>query len=142
MIVVERSVRLPSRLGGWTLRAAVALDAADVAAATRAFAVDLLPYLALIAALLIAAAYAQVAVGLRPLAAVLGQLASIRTGRVRRFGRAFPDEVQPLAAEVDALLDARDAQLEKARARAADLAHGLRTPLQVLMGALLGTEAS
>ena len=42
--------------------------------------------------------------------------------------------MQPLAREIDSLLDARDAQLEKARARAADLAHGLKTPLQVLSG--------
>ena len=49
-------------------------------------------------------------------------------------GSGYPDEVQPLAREIDSLLDARDAQLEKARARAADLAHGLKTPLQVLSG--------
>lgn len=42
--------------------------------------------------------------------------------------------ILPLAAEVDALLEARDAQIEKARARAGDLAHGLKTPLQVLTG--------
>ena len=40
----------------------------------------------------------------------------------------------PLAAEVDALLEAREAQVATARARAGDLAHGLKTPLQVLVG--------
>ena len=38
----------------------------------------------------------------------------------------------PLAREIDTLLDARERQVEKARARAADLAHGLKTPLQLL----------
>ena len=61
-------------------------------------------------------------------------LIAIRTGERRRLGSGYPDEVQPLAREIDSLLDARDAQLEKARARAADLAHGLKTPLQVLSG--------
>lgn len=134
LIVLERSVTLPTHLGGGTARAAVALDSTDVAAAARAFAVDLLPYLALIAVLLTAAAYAQVAVGLRPLAAVRKRLAAIREGKERRLGQAFPDEILPLAAEVDALLDARETQVERARARAADLAHGLKTPLQVLAG--------
>lgn len=134
LIAVERSVRLPRRLDGGAVRAAVALDTAEIAAATRAFTVDLLPYLAMIAVSLLAAAYAQVAIGLRPLAAVRRRLASIREGRNLRLGRFFPDEVQPLAAEVDALLDERDMQLAKARARAGDLAHGLRTPLQVLAG--------
>lgn len=134
LIAVERSVTLPPRLGGGSMRAAVALDAADITAASRAFAADLAPYLGLLALVLITAAYVQVAVGLRPLATVRSRLAAIREGTARRLGRSFPDEVRPLAAEVDALLDARDAQLEKARARAGDLAHGLKTPLQVLFG--------
>lgn len=134
LLVVERSVTLPARLGGAVMRAAVALDSADIAVATRAFAADLLPYLAVIAILLIAAAYAQVVVGLRPLAAVRDRLAAIREGGARRLGQSFPDEILPLAAEVDALLAAREAQVEKAKARAADLAHGLKTPLQVLTG--------
>jgi signal transduction histidine kinase len=46
----------------------------------------------------------------------------------------FPDEVQPLAEEIDALLDEREAAIEKAKGRAADLAHGFKTPLQVLHG--------
>ncbi len=43
LIAIERQVSLPLRLGGGTMRAVVAIDAADVAAATRSFAVDLLP---------------------------------------------------------------------------------------------------
>lgn len=136
LIVLERSVTLPDRLGGDILRAAVAIDAAEISTATRAFAVDLLPYIAVLAVFLIAAAYAQVTVGLLPLAAVRRRLADIRAGRQRRLGRAFPDEIQPLAGEVDALLEARERQAEKARARAGDLAHGLKTPLQVLAGSV------
>ncbi|GIK95937.1 MAG: histidine kinase [Alphaproteobacteria bacterium] len=134
LLAVERRVGLPARLGGGAARAVVAVDRAEIAAASRAFAADLLPYLAIVGALLIAAAYVQVAVGLRPLAAVRDRLAAIGGGAARRLGRSFPDEILPLAAEVDALLEAREAQLDKARARAADLAHGLKTPLQVLAG--------
>jgi signal transduction histidine kinase len=134
LIALERSVTLPTRLEDGAMRAVVALDAADIAAATRDFASDLLPYLAVIAVFLLAAAYAQVAVGLRPLAAVRERLAAIRQGLTRRLGRIFPDEILPLAAEFDALLEAREAQIERARARAGDLAHGLKTPLQVLAG--------
>lgn len=136
LIVLERSVILPDRLGGGIMRAAVAIDAAEISAASRAFAVDLLPYMAVLAVFLIAAAYAQVAVGLLPLAAVRKRLAVIRAGKMPRLGQAFPDEIQPLAAEVDALLEAREQQAEKARSRAGDLAHGLKTPLQVLTGSV------
>ncbi|MCI0429977.1 MAG: HAMP domain-containing histidine kinase [Rhodospirillales bacterium] len=134
LIALERSVTLPARLGGGTMRAVVALDYADIAAASRAFAAELLPNLAVIALFLIAAAYAQVVIGLKPLAAVRNRLAAIREGRARRLGRAVPNEILPLAAEVDALLEGREVQAERARARAGDLAHGLKTPLQVLVG--------
>jgi len=134
LIALERSVTLPARLGGGTMRAAVAIDATNLSAATRAFTADLLPYLGVIAVFLIAASYAQVAIGLKPLAAVRDRLASIREGKIRQLGETFPNEILPLAKEVDALLEAREAQIEVARARAGDLAHGLKTPLQVLVG--------
>jgi len=134
LLVLERSLRLPARLGSASIRAAVAIDAREIATATRAFAADLLPYLGVLAVVLIAAAYAQVTFGLSPLAMVRKRLAAIREGRATRLGTAFPKEVQPLAAEVDALLEAREREAERARARAADLAHGLKTPLQVLSG--------
>jgi signal transduction histidine kinase len=134
LLAAERRLTLSPRLGGGAMRAVVAVDSADVTVAAHSFAVDLAPYLVVIAVLLIAAAYAQVAVGLRPLATVRDRLLAIREGKARRLGQGFPDEIVPLAAEVDALLEAREAQIEKARARAGDLAHGLKTPLQVLVG--------
>src|SRR5262249_5470305 len=129
---LERSVTLPPRLGDRTMLAAVAASSSDITVAARAFAADLVPYLPLIAAFLIAAAYAHVLIGLRPLANVRRRLAAIRQGSARRLGQGFPDEIVPLATELDALLAAREAQIEKARARAGDLAHVLKTPLQVL----------
>ncbi len=134
LIAVERSVELPARLGGGDVRAAVALDSAETVAARRAFTADLAPYLGMLALFLIAAAYGQIAIGLAPLKAVRERVAAIRAGKRHSLGSDFPDEIRPLAAEVDALLEARQAQIERARARAGDLAHGLKTPLQVLSG--------
>jgi signal transduction histidine kinase len=134
LYLVQRRIELPGRLGGKTARVAVAIDAAEVAAAVRRFATALMPFLLLLSALLILAAWVQVSVGLRPLAAMRRKLAAIGAGERHRLGAGFPEEVQPLASEVDSLLDDRDRQIERARSRAADLAHGLRTPLQVLLG--------
>jgi signal transduction histidine kinase len=92
------------------------------------------PFLFLIGALLVAASWAQVSIGLRPLSAIRKKLVTIRSGQALRLEKGFPDEVQPLAEEIDALLDAREAAIEKAKGRAADLAHGFKTPLQVLHG--------
>ena len=132
LYLLQRRVELPLRMGSGTARIAVALDTADVTAAVREFAADLMALLAIIAGLLIAAAWFQVSVGLGPLATVRSRLAAIRSGENRRLGSNFPSEVRPMAQEIDELLDARDQELARARTRAADLAHGLRTPLQVL----------
>jgi len=132
LYVLQRRIELPTRLGGEAARVAVAINEAYLGAAVRRFASALLPFLGVLAFLLMAAAWAQVRIGLRPLAAVRRKLADIGSGEKRRLGDDFPDEVKPLAEEIDALLDARERQLAKARDRAADLAHGLKTPLQVL----------
>lgn len=139
--VLERRAALPERIGGVNVRAAVAIDAAELDRATRDFAHDLLPMLVLFGALLLLAGWAQVSIGLWPLSRVRDKLALVRTGVERRLGKSFPEEVRPLAEQVDALLDARDADLEKARRRVADLAHGLKTPLQVLIGEARRLEA-
>src|SRR5262245_18802210 len=132
LYLLQRRLELPSRLGGGTARIAVALDTSEVRAAVGEFATDLIQLLAIIGGLLLAAAWFQVSVGLRPLATVRSRLSAIRSGESRRLGSQFPSEIRPMALEIDELLDARDQELSRARTRAADLAHGLRTPLQVI----------
>jgi len=137
LLLVEREVVMPARAGARPLRVAVAVDRGDIARATKEFEGDLLPYLEALAVLLLAASFVQIVVGLRPLATLTGRLSAIRAGKAERLGGDFPDEVLPLTGEVDALLQSRENQLRKARERAADLAHGFKTPLQILSGDVL-----
>ena len=134
LYLLQRRIQLPARLGGKTTRIAVAWNADEVKKSVADFRSALLPFLALIGLLLIAASWAQVSIGLRPLNTVRQKLAAIRSGNARRLETEFPNEVLPLAEEIDALLDKQEAAVEKARGRAADLAHGFKTPLQVLNG--------
>jgi len=134
LYLLQRRIQLPPRLGGKTTRIAVAWNAEEVKKSVADFRSALLPFLALIGLLLIAASWAQVSIGLRPLTAVRQKLAAIRSGKARRLETGFPNEVLPLAEEIDALLDKQETAVEKARGRAADLAHGFKTPLQVLNG--------
>jgi signal transduction histidine kinase len=134
LYVLERRFQLPERLEGALVRVAVGLDSAQISSAVDELVDDITPFLLVIGALLVAAAWAQVSVGLRPLGTVHERLMAIRYGKTARLGSGLPDEVKPLAVEIDALLDARDAEIAKARVRAAQLAHGLKTPLQVLAG--------
>lgn len=86
----------------------------------------------IIGGILITSAWLQVTVGLSPLNQLRAQLASIRQGLAQRMTGNYPDEVAPLVAEFNDVLDQRDASMERARRRAGDLAHGLKTPLTVL----------
>jgi len=60
------------------------------------------------------------------------------------WGRAsaIREGCRPLVAETNALLAARHADLEAARARAGDLAHALKTPLAVISAQVRTLEAS
>jgi signal transduction histidine kinase len=115
-----------------TLRVAVAIDHRQLTAASREFAFDLVPAMAILALLLIAAFWIQVAVGLTPFDRLRTAVSDIIHGRSRRLAVDVPREVRPLADEINRLLEAQEEVLAKARTRAADLAHGLKTPLQVL----------
>jgi signal transduction histidine kinase len=134
LFMAAREIVGGERLGNDPVLAAVAIDRADIDAATQEFRSDLAPFLALLAALLLAANLIQIQLGLLPLSAVRRRVAEIRAGLAQRMGAAYPSEIQPLTEEVDELLASREAQLAKARSRAADLAHGLKTPLQALAG--------
>ena len=134
LLVREQLVIYTAPSGTRAMRIAVALDRQDIALARDQFAGDMRPALILLALVLMAAAWAQVSIGLRPLEAVRRGVNAIREHRRRRLEGGFPDEVMPLVAEVNELLEAQESAIERARTRAGDLAHGLRTPLTVLSG--------
>ena len=93
---------------------------------------ELAPALVLLAGVLIAAIFVQITVGLAPLEACELPSATSSPGAPQRLDVAAPSEVRPLADEINRLLDAQEKALARARTRATDLAHGLKTPLQVL----------
>jgi len=132
LLVVERVVLLTAGDRSVAVRLAVATDLARVSTATSAFAKDLAVALGLLALVLGIATSIQVGLGLRPLDALRRGVAEIRAGRSRHLPSGAPAEVQPLVEEVNALVDAQEREIERSRSRAADLAHGLKTPLAAL----------
>lgn len=130
--VQERVIAFDLPGGTRTLRMAVAMDMAEITAARRAFAGDLWPFMMAMGVLLLGAAWFFIGVGLKPLDRIRRDLAAVRSGATRRLAGGLPSEVAPLVDEVNALLAAQEESLTRARARAADLAHGLKTPLAVL----------
>jgi signal transduction histidine kinase len=69
-------------------------------------------------------------------------LARVRGGRDRRLEGEYPSEVQPLVEDLNALLEQREQTVQRALAKAGDLAHGLKTPLAVLQHEAERAEAA
>jgi signal transduction histidine kinase len=88
--------------------------------------------LALLALACLALGVALVGRGLSPFAQLRARLGALRDGRERRIEGSYPAEVQPLVDDLNALLAHRDELVQRAMAKAGDLAHGLKTPLAVL----------
>jgi signal transduction histidine kinase len=113
------------------VRVAVAVNRELVAEVTRPAIVTLAVALALLALGLVVAAWLQVSAGLRPLGRLRQAVAAIAAGRRDALGSGWPDEVTPLAVELDRVLSANRRMVESARRQAADLAHALKTRLAV-----------
>ena len=81
---------------------------------------------------LIGAVFVQVRIGLQPLRRVTHALARIRDGQARRLEGNFPAEIQPLASELNSLIEHSAEVVGRARTHVSNLAHFLKTPLSVL----------
>jgi signal transduction histidine kinase len=117
---------------GKSFRAAVAEDHRTVEQSVGEYIRELAPSLALLAAVLIAAIFVQITVGLAPLESLRVAVRDVVARKIARLDVAAPSEVRPLADEINRLLEMQEKALSRARTRATDLAHGLKTPLQVL----------
>lgn len=128
-VAVERTIY---DADGRSYRVIVAEDHRSVEVSVREYVRDLVPALILLAAALMVAFFIQITVGLAPLENLRVEVRNVIAQRTARLDVAAPSEVQPLADEINRLLDAQEKALARARSRATDLAHGLKTPLQVL----------
>lgn len=134
LVAIDRALVAGGGANATPLRITVAADRAELAEARQDFLKDLFPGLAMLGLALLLASAIQIHVGLRPLKVMQERVAELVAGRRRRIGGDLPAELAPLVQELDHLLESGETELEKARRRAADLAHGFKTPLQALMG--------
>lgn len=84
----------------------------------------------------------QLRVGLQPLRKLVQDVARVRNGDAPRLPEPQPADIQPLAGQINALIDRNRAGLESARLNAAHLAHAVKTPLATLMLQLEHEDAS
>lgn len=111
----------------------IAINERDLLDARSEFARELGLFLVLLWATLSTAAWLQVRIGLRPLKVIESSIDELKTSPASRLEVSrFATEISPLAEQINALADAREADLRAASERAANLAHALKTPLSAL----------
>lgn len=107
-------------------------DAGQLREQVAAFRTSVILTLAVFGIGLVIATMIQIRWGLRPLDRVRHGLAQLRSGKETKFEGPFPTEIEPLAKELNALLDSNQQIIERARTQVGNLAHALKTPLSVI----------
>jgi signal transduction histidine kinase len=110
----------------------VGLNEQELRQARAEFGTTMAVFLFILGSILAAAAWLQVYLGLRPLRRLRGELTAMLDSAAQRLSGNYPREVEPLTRTINELAAAREEDVKLARQRAADLAHGLKTPLAAL----------
>lgn len=132
VLVTAQRFTIPAPAGGGEISVLVAANHSEIEEPVKQLGEQLAIALTIIGGALLAAAMAQVALGLAPLDALRAEIVAVRRRQKSRLGEDVPQEVGPLIDEVNELLSAQDDAIGRARAQAGDLAHGLKTPLTLL----------
>ncbi len=89
--------------------------------------------LGLLSVLMIAVATALLLYAMAPFGGLRTALANFRSGATPNMRGEFPEEVQPLIDDLNSMIAASSHQMTRARAQAGNIAHGLKTPLAILV---------
>ena len=112
------------------------IDRSNIDNDTRQFATFTWTALLILGVGLAIAVFVQVQIGLRPLYSLRNEIADVRKGKAARIARNYPLEIQPLAEQVNRLLDHNQETVERQRTHVGNLAHALKTPLSVMLAAI------
>ncbi len=111
----------------------VAATTEEIEAQISGFEIDLVITIAFLALALVVSAAAQLRFGLKPLWQLQEGVAAIRRGEAEKIEGDFPQDLAPLASELNQLIDANRDVVERARTQVGNLAHALKTPLSVIV---------
>lgn len=114
------------------LRVMVAVNDSEVAAPSRHFAMNLVLSLLVLGFAMMVVSSVQLGMVMAPISALRNSVRSIRDGRASRVTGTYPVEIEPVVAQLNTLLAQREDMVERARSRAGNFAHSMKTPLTVI----------
>ncbi|MCX8504777.1 MAG: sensor histidine kinase [Beijerinckiaceae bacterium] len=128
--LVERAIEFPD---GSRFLVQIAGNADEIELTIQSFAKALWTSFGLLALALSVTTIFQVRFGLLPLSRLSNEIGAIRRGSSDHVSGRFPDDISPVADEINLLLDVNRDILARARTQVGNLAHALKTPLSVLI---------
>jgi signal transduction histidine kinase len=137
--MLERSLEMPD---GAKYLVQIAANSEEIETNVESFRWAMTVSFALLALALGVTTAFQVRFGLLPLARLSNAIGAIRRGATDRIDGRYPDDLAPLAGEVNLLIDANREILERARTQVGNLAHALKTPLSVLVNEAANDDTS
>lgn len=133
--VIARVERIPDVEGRYLFLVGVEPDTV-LAPAARVAGFAFALFVVFCAIMMAVVSALQVRIGLEPLHELRRDIASVRKGDNERLGGLYPAELQPVASELNALIDHNREVVERARRHVGNLAHALKTPIAVLKNAM------
>jgi signal transduction histidine kinase len=118
---------------GPVIRYLIGTDQRHIDKVIHAFDRTVAASLAGFASTLILAAALLIAFAMRPFTHLRTALARVRSGEAKEIERSFPTEVQPLVDDLNSLLASTGELVQRARTQAGNIAHGLKTPMAILL---------
>ncbi len=110
----------------------ILVDPSTLAAQVEAFRQGLVRSLTAAGVILVIALVIMIALAFKPLRKVAEDVGRIESGRSARLEGDYPSEIEPLARNVNRLLETEKANQERYRNALDSLAHSLKTPLAVI----------
>ncbi len=114
----------------------ILVDASEIEQQTRAFRLGLWRSLLITGVILVLAQLLMLFLGFRPLRQVARDVGRIESGQAPRLEGNYPRELEPLARNVNRLLETEKSNQERIRNALDSLAHSLKTPLAVIQAGL------
>lgn len=111
----------------------VATTTEELEAQIARFVLDLVITFALLGLALVGSSALQLRYGLKPLRRLQEGVAAIRRGEKEAIEGDFPQDIAPLAGELNLLIAANRDVVERSRTQVGNLAHALKTPLSVIV---------
>lgn len=132
LLVHEQLFIVSASEGDHLVRASVAVDQNEIREVSASFQRETAIAMLVLGLVLMGGFAFQVLAGLRPIRVLGSGIRNIRAGNWSRLKGDVPEEIRPLVNELNQMLEEKEAELVRGRDRAADLAHGLKTPLTAL----------